>query len=223
MLMQRLAWILFAVALVGFILIYGVFNPEWQVPSTSPVVRVVVAIGTHLLVVVVPSVVLSLLFSPVFYRQLAYSHRVFLFFPWAMTIMLLSVDLAYSERILYSWRELGVIKLQTAKDLNDIPAPVGLDCMKVRTGNFHYGGVIVERNDTTQTHLWPSGETEFYKVAWRDGCAYDLLPFDSASAATSVMIIDVTERWYDCVLTSAQGCLLVRMHFGIPAAKMRSS
>jgi hypothetical protein len=34
------------------------------------------------------------------------------------------------------------------------------------------------------------------------------------------MIIDVTEKWYDCVLTSAQGCLLVRMHFGGVEAKM---
>lgn len=221
--MQRLAWILFAVALVGFILTYGVFNPEWQVPSTLPVGRVVVAVGTHLLVVVVPSVVLALLFSLIFRRGRPYLRQAFLLFPWALAVMLLMVDLAYAERVLYNWRKFNVLKLQTAQDLDDIPAPVSLDCMKVRTGNFHYGGVIVERNDTTQTHLWPSGETEFYKVAWRDGCAYELLPFDSASAATSVMIIDVTERWYDCVLTSAQGCLLVRMHFGIPAAKMRSS
>jgi hypothetical protein len=158
MLFHRIAWVLFTVALVGFILIYGVFNPEWQVPSVWPVGRVVVAIGTHLLAVMIPAVVLSILFSLVFFRGQSYSRRAFLLFPWALAFMLFVVDLAYAERVLYSWRKLDAFKLQSAQELDDIPVLVGLDCKKVRTGSFHFGSVIVERNDTSQTHLWPSGK-----------------------------------------------------------------
>jgi hypothetical protein len=205
-----LAWSLVVLAFIGMVIIAGVLNPEWDIPTNGRIGGPVFVVLWLLVVITLLAIGLSVIIALVRWSDRPYWGRIMLCLPWLLSSLLFAVDWVYGQRVFNRWEEYGSFKLQGTQ-LQDLVECSEQDYERVKTGKFYMPGWVVERTDSTQLMGEPDGERASNMIYWKSQCAYDAL--NGSEVVASFQIIRISDEWYDCVTCAREVCHLNRLHF----------